>query len=293
MKLDLSTKDFARVIGASESSVKRWADDGRIHVTRTEGGHRRIPLREAIQYIHAKRLTVVDPTPLGIPGIEVACQTRAETEGRRDQMVQSIVSGNVQFVRGIVANMYLEGHSVAEICDGPITSAMHDVGELWRHDADGVFIEHRATDTCVQALSHLRSLIPPPRHQAPTAVGCAVEDDPYLLPTWMVASTLAAGGWDAVNLGPDLPFSALLQAIRHYGPHLVWISVSTPMDKKRLITQCERMLAEDALRDVAVVIGGRASEPLRGLGASLHFGSSMGELAAFAQGLLAKRTKQA
>ena len=40
----LSPRELAEAVGVSESSLKRWADRGRVHVHRTEGGHRRIPV---------------------------------------------------------------------------------------------------------------------------------------------------------------------------------------------------------------------------------------------------------
>jgi excisionase family DNA binding protein len=38
--------DAARALGISASTMRRWADSGRIRTTRTDGGHRRFPLEE-------------------------------------------------------------------------------------------------------------------------------------------------------------------------------------------------------------------------------------------------------
>ena len=51
MKSVLSPKELAAAIGVSESTLKRWADDGLIVFSRTAGGHRRIRLAEAIRFI--------------------------------------------------------------------------------------------------------------------------------------------------------------------------------------------------------------------------------------------------
>ena len=66
MKQLLSPKDLARATGVSESSLKRWADSGRLECTRTAGGHRRIPLAEAVRFIRESSISVVDPSMLGI-----------------------------------------------------------------------------------------------------------------------------------------------------------------------------------------------------------------------------------
>ena len=63
----ISPKEFAAAIGSSESSLKRWLDQGVIPCTKTPGGHRRIEVNEAIKYVRTSDLTVVQPQALGLP----------------------------------------------------------------------------------------------------------------------------------------------------------------------------------------------------------------------------------
>lgn len=51
MKPLLSPRELAQAIGVSESSIKRWIDDGLIGATKTAGGHRRIAGSEAIRFV--------------------------------------------------------------------------------------------------------------------------------------------------------------------------------------------------------------------------------------------------
>ena len=62
----LTPKDLADAIGASESALRRWIDGGRIRMSRTAGGHRRIPLQEAIRFIRQTGATIVRPELLGL-----------------------------------------------------------------------------------------------------------------------------------------------------------------------------------------------------------------------------------
>ena len=68
----ISPKEFAAAIGSSESSLKRWLDQGVIPCTKTPGGHRRIEVNEAIKYVRASDLTLVfaidAPMAKAIPG---------------------------------------------------------------------------------------------------------------------------------------------------------------------------------------------------------------------------------
>jgi len=62
----LSPRELATAIGVSESSLRRWADAGRVEMMRTAGGHRRIPVAEALKFVRRERLQVVRPDLLGL-----------------------------------------------------------------------------------------------------------------------------------------------------------------------------------------------------------------------------------
>ena len=47
----VSTSEFAEAIGISESSARRLADSGEIRIQSAQGGHRKIPVSEAIRYV--------------------------------------------------------------------------------------------------------------------------------------------------------------------------------------------------------------------------------------------------
>jgi excisionase family DNA binding protein len=66
----LSPRQLATAIGVSESSLKRWIDDGLLSAARTAGKHRRIPLAEAIRFIRSQRAPLVRPDALGLPDLD-------------------------------------------------------------------------------------------------------------------------------------------------------------------------------------------------------------------------------
>ncbi|MBK9030404.1 MAG: helix-turn-helix domain-containing protein [Myxococcales bacterium] len=282
MKRALSPKDLAAAIGVSESSLKRWADAGKITVARTEGGHRRIPIAEAVRFIRATGAEIVRPEVLGLAEIAAV----ANDDGSDDALFTHLAAGNGREVRGLLMGMYLRGATIAAMCDGPIHGALSRIGELWQHDAAGVFIEHRAVDACLHAVSQLRSLCEPPE-TGPVAVGGAPSGDPYLLPTLLASIVLASEGIRAVNLGPDTPVPSLIHAANHHRPALVWMSVSTP-PTAGLAAELDQLARDLTARGATLVVGGRHRHdlgPLRGA----YMVASMGELAAFARGLATGR----
>ena len=274
----LSPRELADALGVSESSLKRWVDAGKIVAARTEGGHRRISVPEAVRFIRETGAPLARPELLGMPEVGVA----HERGFTADALATCLMRGDAVGARGYLMARYLAGASIAELSDGPVRDAMHRLGELWRHDGDGVFIEHRATDACLQALAHFRNMIEPPSN-APVAVGATPEDDPYILPTFIAAMVVASAGMTAVNLGPDTPVSALARAFETHHPALVWVSVSAPLPPARA-REIDRWFAS-LPATTTIVVGGRNCEPIAH---RVRRVESMTELAAVAREVVAR-----
>lgn len=274
----ISPKKLAEAIGVSESSLKRWADNGHIKVSKTAGGHRRIPIGEAIRFIRAIRAPLVRPDALGLTDVPAYSDPVLSTESPADRLFTHLLNGKAREARGLILSLYLSGESLAGIADGPIRSAMERLGELWKHEPSGIFLEHRATDICIQAVEQLRLLVEP-QDGGPVAVGGGPPGDPYLLPSMLVAAVLAAEGWNAINLGPNTPFEAMIAAVERHDPHVVWLSISWIHDARELEEGIAQLASRLAKREIKLILGGRALCHL-GLPSmvSLYRGTSLAEL---------------
>jgi MerR family transcriptional regulator, light-induced transcriptional regulator len=280
----LTTKDLAEVIGASESSLRRWTDSGAIRTSRTVGGHRRIPLSEAVRFIRESNATIIRPELLGLP--EVLPTMDASGAGAVDEEIyQALRDGESARARGQILGLYLGGATLAAIFDGPVGRTMHRIGELWEHDARGILIEHRAADICLQAIGQLRQLLAPAGAAAPATVGGSPPGDPYLLPSIMAATVLAEAGYRETNFGPDTPFEVLAMAAREQKANLVWLSVSTVDQKGRLQRGVEELSRRLLEQNANLIIGGRhAAAALTHASPNVHVLQTMSELAAFVRG---------
>lgn len=287
----LSPRNLAAALGVSESSLKRWIDAGRIRATRTEGGHRRIALADALAFVRETNAPVVRPELLGLSPARVAAVSPArvaavpralEATLTADDaaLAHALRDGDVTMVAARIHAAQRAGVSMAALCDGPIRRAMRAIGDLWQHDPDGVVIEHRATDACVQALASLRAAIPAP-DDAPVALGGAPEDDPYVLPSAMVALVLALEGFRTINLGADTPTGALHRAVAWHRPALVWISASAPMP----LAQAHELSAfvTGLPPHITAVVGGRHAAEVTEVDSRVTVAASMTELVALAR----------
>ncbi|XZE19103.1 excisionase family DNA-binding protein [Pirellulaceae bacterium SH449] len=253
MVRSLSTSEFAKALGVSDSSVRRMADAGDLEIHRTRGGHRRIPISEAVRYIRETRAKVYHPELLGL---EIAPQ-ELDPVSTNSKMLEVLEAGHATAVIGLLQSLYASGMNIAEICDGPIFSAMKQIGDRWPHDKRAIFVEHRATILCCRALNQLRLSIPDPDEDAPKAIGAAMSGDMYLMPTLIVSLMLHEIGFNDINLGPNTPLDVLADAVIDERPKLVWLSVAEPIRSKSQISEAIK-LAEVANHHAAtMVIGGR------------------------------------
>jgi MerR family transcriptional regulator, light-induced transcriptional regulator len=281
----LTTKDLARAIGASESSLRRWTDSGAIRTSRTVGGHRRIALSEAIRFIRQTGAAVVEPAALGLQDVPTAGTTDAG-EAVQERLHQSLVEGDAAEARGQILTLYLGGMSVAAIGDGPVRLAMERIGTRWQHDPAGILIEHRATDICLLAISLIRQLLPPPPDGAPVAIGGAPQGDPYVVPTAIAATVLAEIGWREINFGPNTPVDLLATAAQERAAAMVWLSISTEMSPP-LRREIKRLATRLSQLQVLFVVGGRLAPALGSPRASdIHVLRTMAELSALARGAM-------
>jgi len=281
----LSLKRLAEAIGVSESTIRRWADEGQLQVTRTKGGHRRVSRREVIRFIRESDCELICPEVLGIHSLDDDRDLKASPGRSVELLVAALRDGISETARGIIVRTYLAGRSAAWIADELLKEAMAELGKLWMHEREGIFIEHRATDICVQAVNELRSLLDEPAENAPAAIGAAPENDPYVVPTTMASIVLREAGFRSINLGPLTPIDALVQGVEHCKPKLVWLAMSSLGESQRLAEQLEGLVEAVAQQNAQLIVGGRgADQAVFGRLDRTTVVQSMSELAGFAKG---------
>lgn len=284
----LTPRDLADAIGASESSVRRWVDEGRIGVSRTEGGHRRIPLAEAVQFLRRTGTPLVRPEILGFPEVASTRAHHHDLDSAAHALFSALHDGDCPAARGLIVSLYLSGTSLPQLFDGPIRQALHQLGELWLHSEQGILIEHRAVDICMQALNQIRLMLNPPATNAPIALGGAPSGDPYTIPSLMATLLLSEMGYRNINFGPDLPVKLLADAAEQEQARLIWVSVSALAPSVHLYSELRSLALRVARQRTHVVVGGRSLPPaIPAAPPNLHVAITMAELAAFAQGLRA------
>ena len=255
----VSPKQVARAIGASESSLKRWCDNGLLETTRTGGGHRRIPIDAVLRFVKERGHSLVDPEVIGLPPSTGA---GAKTLDRgREALLAALQDANQTAALRTLLDLYLGGNAMTQVFDEVITSVLHEVGELWASGDMEVYEERRGVEFIGETLYEFGRLLPSSGEGWPRAMGGTLDTDPYTLAPRMVDLTLRGAGFASDYLGCNLPFGTFDTAIERERPDLFWLSVSALDDESRFVRGANDLFNRCEMLGVMFAIGGRALVP--------------------------------
>lgn len=284
---EIHPRQLARAMGVSESSIKRWCDDGVLPCRKTAGGHRRLFLDGVVRFLRQQGYELADPGMLGLPA---RLPARART-GASSRLTSLLQSGDEAGARDLVFGLLLGSPSVAAMFDDVVAPAFHQIGHAWERGDLEIYRERRAVEIAMRILRELRPLVSRAGPDAPLAIGATLEGDQYTLAISMAELVLREAGWRAECLGPGHPASTLRAAITDMAPALVWIGVSQAPDAARLVDQYAEVYDAARARRSAVVVGGRAlTSDLRARMRYTAFGERMGDLLGLSESLLPERT---
>lgn len=284
-----TSRQFAEALGVSESSVKRWVDEGEIIAHRTAGGHRRIPLSSALRFIRKQRARPAKPHLLELGAVPAFGEVDS---GAAEELHAALMRDDTLQARAIISGRFLSGASIAAIGDQLLRPALQRIGEIWESDPAGILLEHRAVESCFLTLGEIATWLPAPAPDAPAGITAAGPADPYLLPPMLTFLTLRECGVRVWNIGPFTPLQTVALAISRYMAKLAVLSVSVPQDPAGFRGWIDLTRAAEAA-GCRMLLGGRCAGSLPDeLKPQTRFAGSMTELAAYASGLVHGNTAE-
>ncbi|MFO0426947.1 MAG: helix-turn-helix domain-containing protein [Planctomyces sp.] len=254
-----SPRQVARAIGASESSLKRWCDQGALTVIRTEGGHRRIAASEIVRFLRHNRHTLVEPNLLGFESAGTHAREKLLTSSGEELasvLTELLIREDEPAVRTFVMELYIAGRSLSWIFDEVITTSFREIGQRWECHQLEIYQERCSCQIVIRLLHELRRLQPDPVPSR-RAVGGTLEGDHYDLPVAMCDVILRSAKWDTLLLGNSIPAASMISAIRTHRPGIFWLSVSHISDPQLFIRQIDELLDAAGECGTSMLLGGR------------------------------------
>ncbi len=231
-KTILSTADVARLFSVTETTVKRWADDGTLKCQKTPGGHRKFEIRNVIDFAEKNHfdpvgaLALVDDSRFD-QEIQAALLARDYGPLVREY-VRRALSPKKTDLFAFLSYLYEHKIHLWEIHDHVLQPGMWEIGEMWTRGTIGINHEHHASYETLDALARLQSqiLIKPPTGRS---VICAcLGDELHEIGLRATSYLFDAEGWTIHYLGARTPQAAVVAAARELTPDVVCLSITQP-----------------------------------------------------------------
>jgi methanogenic corrinoid protein MtbC1 len=256
----LSTADVARLFDVTETTVKRWSDEGVLRCQKTPGGHRRFEIRRVIEFAEKNNLEPVGALDLpdhdGLaPQIQTAVLAR-DFPRLAHAFVEKALSPDPCDLFHYFSYLYEHRIQVWEIYDEIIRPGMGEIGSRWERGEIGINHEHRASYETLDAMAKLQAqiMVKPPNGQA-ALLGC-VGDELHEIGLRAISYLLQSEGWVTHYLGARVPVEAIAHAIQDLKPSLICLSVTQMPGQWNWVDEL-RQLTITFCRGCHIVLGGR------------------------------------
>jgi excisionase family DNA binding protein len=265
-KTILSTADVARLFNVTETTVKRWADDGELKCQKTPGGHRKFEIRSVIEFADKNHFDPVGTLELSgedrlSEPIRIAILSR-DYPTLVDAFVAKALSPDRNDLYEYLTYLYEHKIALWEIYDLVVRAGMREIGARWVRGEVDISHEHRASAETMDALSKLQTHVYRKAASGKKALLACLDGELHEIGLHAVANIFDAEGWHAINLGARTPYPSIVKTAKDLQPDVVCISITQPQN----ITDLGRKLAEleTAVRSYGgrLVVGGSgAADP--------------------------------
>jgi MerR family transcriptional regulator, light-induced transcriptional regulator len=259
----LSTRDVARLLNVTETTIKRWADDGEIPCIKTLGGHRKYSSQEVIRFSELHGIPITGFT--GLNGgknsdrIAFAIQTR-----NMDALSSELFSVSQRHDPGQVFDFLslLVTHQipVLTIADEIVRPALVRVGEKWEKGEISIEQEHMISESIVRAISRLAPELNHKKQNGLKALCACAEGEQHSIGVRWLSASLESDGWNVIDVGANTPFHGLASLVASARPDILCVSVMKMRDDPAWRARF-RALGESASRTGTTFIVGGASIP--------------------------------
>lgn len=277
-----STRELAALCGVNESTIKRWADSGRLSCIKTPGGHRKFKMQDVLVFLQQHGF---DSSPLHAvvnggtdlpPDLDMKIRN-GDFRGLAETYFQSTLRGGHHAARGILMKLLSAGQSPIDICDKVVAPALVMVGEAWSRGTLSILDEHLISAATLEGLSMLAEEMPRGEPRQRRALCCPYEGDVHDIGVRMTALALESIGWTASASVYPTPLEEIGRYVEQHTPDLLCLSlIYTPADHARR-DAFEKVWELTRRSGTRVALGGRGASADAGLPCDFR-GASLAEL---------------
>jgi excisionase family DNA binding protein len=263
----LSTADVARLFNVTETTVKRWADEGELKCQKTPGGHRKFEVRQVIEFAEENHFepvaTLELPDSDALAGsIRIAILTR-DYPKLVEAFVHKALSPDTKDLFQFLVYLYEHKIALWEIYDLILRPGMQQIGAKWERGEIEISREHHASAETIEAITKLQTQIYTKPSTGRSALFACLDSEMHEIGLRTAANLFEAEGWHTYNLGARTPFPSLLATIREVKPHVVCLSLTQQENVPDLPAKIHALSTLVRSLDARLAIGGACIDTVR------------------------------
>lgn len=258
-------------MGVSESSIKRWCDQGTLPASRTPGGHRRIAIEAAVAFARQSGRPIARPELLGIP----TSRRSAVLSELLPLFTRELLDGNEQSLREMTYDLFIQQHSLANIFDEVMRPSLATIARGCADKSVKQFELRRGLSITSSVLTELRSELGSIPTTGPVACGGTIDFESIGICSKMTELILRSEGWNTFSFGGQCPASIIFEAGHSMKPDLIWMGTSSRRGKEEFKEEAKRLAIEMSQLGVPVFIGAPFADEMVGLPGKLLVSNSL------------------
>lgn len=277
-----STAEVSQMWNVSESTIKRWADSGKLECIRTPGGHRRFQMQALMAFLEQNHLKSSNLFSFSIPSLAAAeaAQIQENHVGQEPHLFEQIetvteftplktlqqlyfelaIQGNQKLAEIFLQRLYLQGSSILDIKEKVITPVMHQIGWLWQRGELQVYEEHLASQVTLSATRYLHYLVPHKSEHGKAALCACLEGDFHEIALHWLTQTLESDGWRVIVAGANTPVHSISDALSRFQPAILCLSATILSNLEHLRRDYKVCWERAEALGTRIIIGGAAFE---------------------------------
>jgi len=227
----IPTKEVAALFSVTETTVKRWSDEGLIPCVKSPGGHRKFRLSDVVDFAEKQGYPVtgtLEPplTKEQMERVQFAVHTQNYhriAEVLFDEALKADPERVFQLLN------YLSKHNIklSTLADEVLRPPMVKIGELWKEGKLRIDQEHRTSHAMTEAIVRLVPRLHKKEGNGLTALCACLEGERHEIGLRSLAFALETEGFGVAFIGCDTPHDALIAAIKKNRPDLVCVSFTS------------------------------------------------------------------
>jgi excisionase family DNA binding protein len=224
-----STRELARLFQVDHTTVRRWADSGKLKCFKSPGGHRKFTAEHVVAFINTYHYEVLPPR-LGFspgPGKErlLSLIWSRDLHTLSEVLFAEARRAEIDNIQEILLNCYNADIPVVDIYDIIIRKTIRKIQSLQKDGKLSETDKHICQSSMVESLDHFQSVTQKRSANGRIAV-CASPANGLEEILFLGANhVLRVAGWKVYYLGANTPINVYINAIEEYKPTLICASV--------------------------------------------------------------------